>query len=139
MNLEKLLPGKIKPENSDDMQNIFKNIIYLTNYFPALRTGLGWKGIFRIAHERECWTVKVKSLPGVYGIIYDRGAVTTDFVVSSFSIFYFPDPDEDVLENISLNGALLSQQDDYITLIREFPYQSDFNSYYNIGDFYLFF
>ena len=137
MNLEKLLPGKIKPENSDDMQNIFKNIIYLTNYFPALRTGLGWKGIFRIVHERECWTVRVKSFPGIYGIIYNRGAVTADYVVSSFSIFYFPDPDDDILEKISLNGALLSQQDDYISLIREFPYHSDFNSYYYIGDFYL--
>jgi len=132
-----LLPGKIKPENSDDLQNIFKNIIYLTNYFPALRTGLGWKGIFRIAHERECWTIKIKSRPGVYGIIYDRGATAADFIFSSFALFYFPDPEEDIIESISLNGALLAQQEDYISLIREFPYHSDFYSYYHIGDFYL--
>lgn len=137
MDFKNLLPGKVKPETSGDMQNIFKNIIYLTNYFPALRTGLGWKGIFRIAHERECWTIKVKENPGVYGVIFDRGAVTADYVFSSFALFYFPDPDEDVLENFSLNGALFTQQDDYVSLIREFPYHSDFCSYYYIGDFYI--
>ena len=126
-----LLPGKINPENSDDLQNIFKNIIYLTNYFPALRTGLGWKGIFRIAHERECWTIKIKANPGVYGIIYDRGAVSSEYITSSFALFYFPDPEEDIIESISLKGALLAQQEDYTSLIREFPYHSDLSFIFN--------
>lgn len=137
MKFENLLPGKSSPETADDMQNIFKNIIYMTNYFPALRTGLGWKGIFRIAHERECWTIKVKSNPGVYGVIFDRGAVSGDYISSSFALFYFPDPDEEILENFSLNGALFAQEENYVFLIREFPYHSEFYSYYHIGDFYI--
>ena len=137
MTLSKLLPDKERPESSDDLKSILRNSIYLTNYFPAVRTVLGWKGIFRIAHERECWTIKTGSSPGIFGIIFNKGETFQDFIMSSFSLFYFPDPEEEIVERFSLKAALMTQQDEYLSRVREFPYHNNFSDYYFIGEFYL--
>ena len=56
MNFKNIFSAGNAPESPEQVQELLKNIIIMTNYMPGVRTELGWRGIFRIPGEFEYWT-----------------------------------------------------------------------------------
>lgn len=125
------------PEAPEQLQELIKNIIIMTNYVPGIRSSLGWRGIFRIPCEYETWTFKISGFDGVFGLMYSNSDEIEGCYISDFDIFYFPDPGEDLIDKFSLNGALLAYKENYTQMIRQFPEYPDFADYFYIGNIYI--
>jgi G3E family GTPase len=91
-------------------------------------TGLG------TCSRGEGWTCKLDGRPGVYGIM-PRGTITeADMVLARFSLFYFPDPDEELLERSLLMAAMTCQATGYWDMVRDFTAHPEEMSWFPAGE-----
>ncbi len=133
MNVNRIFSAGRAPESPEQVQELLKNIITITNYLPGVRTGLGWRGVFRIPYEDETWTLKAAGFDGIFGIDYIDSEERNGSLISLFNLYYFPDPDEEVIEKFPINGAVYAFRDDYRELIRKFPELPEFYNYFFTG------
>mgnify|MGYP003802839251 CR=1 FL=1 len=133
MNVKRIFSAGIAPESPEDVQELLKNIITITNYLPGVRNTLGWRGIFRIPCDEECWTFRCADFDGVFGLDYAGAGESEGTFSSSFNLFYFPDPEEDIIEKFPINGAVHAYRDDYREFIRSFPEHPEFFNYFYTG------
>ncbi|HOP29962.1 MAG TPA: GTP-binding protein [Spirochaetota bacterium] len=133
MNVNRIFSAGRAPESPEQVQELLKNIITVTNYLPGVRNTLGWRGIFRIPYEEESWTFKSAEHPGVFGVDYAGSGEKDGVFSASFNMFYFPDSEEEVIEKFPINGAVYAYHDDYRELIRSFPEHPEFFNYFFIG------
>lgn len=133
MNINKIFSAGRAPESPEQVQDLLKNIITITNYLPGVRNTLGWRGIFRIPYDEECWTFRSAGFNGVFGLDYAGCGETAGVYSSSFNIFYFPDPEEELIEKFPINGAVYAYRENYRELIRSFPEHSEFFNYFFTG------
>lgn len=133
MNFNSVFSAGKAPDTPEQVQELLKNIIIITNYLPGIRSSIGWRGIFRIPYDNECWTFKISGFDGVFGLNYSCSNENGSSLSSSFDLYYFPAPDEDLIEKFSINGGGLAYTESYKQLIREFPEHPEFSCYYNIG------
>ncbi len=71
---------------------------------------------------------------GIFGLAFSGAGEQEGDLTSFFDIFYFPDPDEDLTEKISISGAIFSCREDYRELIRSFPERPEFSAYFRTGN-----
>jgi G3E family GTPase len=133
MNVNRIFSAGRAPESPEQVQELLKNIITVTNYLPGVRNTLGWRGIFRIPYEEESWTFKSTEHPGVFGLDYAGSGEKDGIYSASFNMFYFPDSEEEAIEKFPINGAVYAYHDDYRELIRSFPEHPEFFNYFFIG------
>ncbi len=133
MNVSHIFSAGIAPDCPERVQELLKNIIVITNYLPGIRSSIGWRGVFRIPCDDECWTFKIAGYEGVFGINYSGPGESDGCLVSSFDLFYFPVADEDAIEKFPINGAVFAYRENYKQLIREFPDHPEFFNYFFTG------
>jgi len=133
MKVKRIFSAGRAPESPYQVQELLKNIITITNYLPGVRNTLGWRGIFRIPSEEECWTFRSADFTGVFGLDYAGSGGNDEVYSSVFNLFYFPDPDEDLIEKFAVNGALYAYRENYRELIRSFPEHPEFFNYFFTG------
>ncbi len=133
MTIDKLFPAGIKPESPDDIPVLLNNIIIMVNFLPGVRRRLRWRGVYRIPGDRECWTIKTGDYPGIFGIMYNTGFPHHGWISGLFHLYYFPAPDDPLLDLYSINAALMSQRIDYLAMVREFTSHPGMEEYFHIG------
>ena len=132
--LHNLYPGNIVDEPAKALQAILRAIIVRTNFVPAVRHRLGWRGLKNCSNEEEAWTAKIANWPGVFGIIWVAPDITRQRLTGHFQLNYFPDPDEELAESFSLQGVAWTQRQDYLACVRRFPFYSDLCDLFYVGD-----
>lgn len=133
VNVNRIFSAGRAPESPEQVQELVKNIITITNYLPGVRNTLGWRGIFRLPYKEEIWTFKSVEHAGVFGLYYAASGENDGVFSASFNMFYFPDSEEEVIEKFPINGAVYAYRDDYRELIRSFPEHPEFFNYFFIG------
>jgi G3E family GTPase len=135
--LHNLYPCSIVDEPDKALQAIFRAIVVRTNFVPAVRHRLGWRGLKNCSVDVEAWTAKIADWPGVFGMIWLASDITEQRLAGCFQLNYFPAPDEELVESYALQAAARTQQEDYLARVRHFAIYPDFCDLFYIGDLIL--
>lgn len=112
-------------------------IVVRTNFVPAVRHRIGWRGVKKAAAAVECWTAKIDGFAGVFGFSFDGLEAASGRVGGRFVLHYFSDPQEDLVERCSLQAGAVTQRQDYRPLIRDFLAHPEFSRLFAIGRIFL--
>jgi G3E family GTPase len=133
MKLNQPFPNDILSSPEQGIQELMRGILVRTNFIPGVRHVIGWRGLKESFTSVEGWTAKIRSFPGVFGLYYDSIESVDDWMVGRFILSYFPDPQEDLVENFSLRAGAYTQRIDYLSHIRDFLLHPQFCELFNIG------
>ncbi|MBI9080361.1 MAG: GTP-binding protein [Pseudodesulfovibrio sp.] len=133
-----IIPDFIAPHSSLKSEQyaapeLMKAFIVRSNFIPGVRHRLGWRGVKDCFHDVEAWTAKVGNNPGVFGIRCKEVTTRNGLHEGLFPISYFPHPDEDSVENFSIQAGIVTQRDDYFPLIREYLKHPEMRELFTVG------
>ena len=60
--LHNLYPGNIADEPDTALQAILRAVVVRTNFVPAVRYRLGWRGLKNCSVDAEAWTARIADL-----------------------------------------------------------------------------
>ncbi len=132
--LRKLYPGDIEASPETALPGILRAMVVRANFVPAVRHHLGWRGVNQCATDTEAWTVKIAGWPGVFAWVWMGAGRSGRQLAGRFQLNYFPSPDEETVEQFSLPAAAWTQQDQYLSCLRQFSRHADLCSLFYIGD-----
>ena len=133
MKLKQLYPREILYSSEQGIQELMRGFLVRTNFVPGVRHVIGWRGLKQSFTSVEGWTAKIKGFAGVFGIYFDSAEAIAEWIVGRFMLSYFPDPQEDLVENFSLQAGAYTQREDYLAQIRDFLQSPQFCALFNIG------
>ncbi|WP_027367673.1 CobW family GTP-binding protein [Desulfocurvibacter africanus] len=102
------------------LPGFLRALLLRAQFSRADARALGWRGIRPSLAHGESWTCRVQGLPGVFGLLFEGERATTSSLSGSFSLLYFPHPDEPRAERYPLAAAAATQRQDYWDLVRDF-------------------
>jgi len=116
--LQTLLPPTLLADDLKAAADLPRAVMMRANFIPGVRQRLGWRGI------RECMTggltLKIAGQQGVYGISSPCPSRLKGRGCAEFELYYFPSPDEELLESFSVEACFEALRDDYLDRVREF-------------------
>ena len=134
---KEIKPGKIVQDTANAIPELLQYFLSRIQFVPNIRFSIGWRGIKPCERFENGWTFKVAGFKGVYGLCYENASESSDWLSGSFSISYFPHPDDELVERFSIAAAYQTQQSDYFEKIREFMAHPEMRSLFHVGDFTL--
>ncbi|WP_157967798.1 CobW family GTP-binding protein [Cohaesibacter intestini] len=132
--LSKLLPPHCQTEPSFAASHLPRATMMRVNFIPGVRQRLGWRGMRACPQAPMSQTAKIDGMTGIYGIKPEGCIDANDTGIATFSIFYFPDPEEEILNQISLSAGIVVYGDQYSEMMRDFPQYPDMASLFHIAD-----
>jgi G3E family GTPase len=133
MKLKQLYPNDILSSPERGIQELMRGFLVRTNFVPGVRHVIGWRGLKQSFTSVEGWTAKIKGFSGVFGIYFDSTETIAEWIVGKFMLGYFPDPQEELVENFSLQAGAYTQREDYLSHIRDFLLYPQLCALFNIG------
>ncbi len=133
ISLEDFFRGDFHSRPEVGIQELLRAILTRTNFVPNVRHRIGWRGLKQLAADGECWTVRINGFAGVFGLSFNGLEPCPGWLRGRFLVYYFPDPDEELVECFSLRAAAMTQSPDYFEKIREFPSYPAFSRLFHIG------
>ena len=118
--LDVLLPPAVLADCRRAAEELPRAVLMRINFIPGVRQRLGWRGVRECTAGRGGLTVRIAGHEGVYGIAVAGSNSMQGQGTADFDLFYFPDPDEDLLEGFSVAACLEAFQEDYWERVREF-------------------
>lgn len=137
MLLHSFFPGDLQARPEAGLQELLRAILVRTNFVPVVRHIIGWRGLKQSSASVECWTAKIHGLDGVFGMAFDGMDPNPGWNRGRFRLYYFPHPDEELVEGCAMQAAALIQTPDYLQRVREFADQPEFSDLFGIGEFWL--
>lgn len=134
MNLQSLFPKTAGMSHADRLQELMRGFLYRSNFVPGVRHVLGWRGLKDCSTLVAGWTAKIKDYAGVFALYFQSSETRAEWRIGRFGLVYFPDPDEDLIENMSVAGLLRARRNDYRSQIREFVLHRDLAELFTIGE-----
>jgi G3E family GTPase len=131
--LARLLPPSLLSDSGATAAALWRAVLWRTNFIPGIRHRLGWRGLRGCAAGSEGVTARVEGMAGVYGLLPGRLAAGADEAEVELHLFYFPAPDEDLLESFSVQAGILAQQANYRDRQREFVGDQALCSLFQLG------
>lgn len=137
-----VIPDSICPHavlRSQDVAaaELMKAIIVRSNFIAGTRYQLGWRGIKDCCYSSDAWTMKIAGFSGVFGIRCKQVIMEDNRSIGVFPISYFPHPEEDLVENFSLQAGIVTQLENYYPLLREFVQHKELRDIFTIGSIHL--
>jgi G3E family GTPase len=120
MNLRELHPGDLLDHPETGIQELMRIFLMRTNFVPGIRHVIGWRGVKDSSRDILGWTARIGGASGIYGISFEACHTFGDWIRGQFILCYFPDPDEDLVDQLSIQAGILTQRDDYFTWVRDF-------------------
>ena len=133
MLLRHFFQGDLHSRPETAVQGLLRAILVRANFVPTVRYHIGWRGLKQVIADSECWTVKIKGFAGVFGLYFNGLEPCPGWLRGRFLLYYFPDPDEDLVEGCSLQAAAMTQGPDYLEHVRDFPSHREFSCLFSIG------
>lgn len=137
MQLETFFRGDLQARPETAIQELLRAILVRTHFAPVVRHLLGWRGLKQTTAAAECWTAKIDRWEGVFSICFESLDPLPQWVRGRFALFYFPHPDEALVEKCTLRAAATTQEEDYLRRIRNFAAFPDWANLFTIGKLYL--
>lgn len=138
MDLKALYPHDIFSSPEEGINGLLQLFIMRTNFVPGIRHVIGWRGL-RISSLSDIFgfSAKIKDSAGIYGVHFNNVETINRWVIGQFCVYYFPDPQEELIESLSVPSALYAQNADYKSHIRDFLSHQKLCNLFNIGIIYL--
>ncbi len=114
-----------------------RSVLVRTNFVPGVRHVIGWRGLKESHTSVEGWTARVKGPAGVFGIYFSGSEQAAGWIDGSFALCYFPDPQEELVEQCSLQAGAYTQRQDYLLHVRDFLKYPPLCELFTIGIIYL--
>jgi len=132
--LSALFKGNLEEDPAAALQAIMRSILIRTQFLPAVRHVIGWRGLKQSAAAVEGWTAKIKGYSGVFGLFFMGVEPMPGWVMGLFGLCYFPDPAEALVERYSLRAAAFTQGADYWPCVRDFLQHPEMCELFGIGN-----
>ncbi len=120
MNLSAILPQQRRKDQPVNMPDLLMNCILAASQHETFKRLIGWKGMSVCAKGTQGWTAKIKKRPGVYGLCTENSLSDKTGHHADIGIYYFPAPEEKLLDTMSIVANLAAIQDEYMSNIRGF-------------------
>jgi G3E family GTPase len=114
-----------------------RGILIRTQFLPAIRHVLGWRGLKQSAAAVEGWTAKIREHAGVFGLFFMGVEPAPGWSSGLFGVCYFPDPAEPLVERYSLRAAAFTHSADYWTCVRDFLQHPEMCDLFGVGNLQL--
>ena len=134
VNLSSLFKGDLDEDPAAALQAIMRSTLVRTQFLPAVRHVIGWRGLKQSAAAVEGWTAKIKGYSGVFGLFFMGVEPMPRWVTGLFGLCYFPDPAETLVERYSLRAAAFTQSADYWPCVRDFLQHPEMCELFGIGN-----
>ncbi|WP_319469785.1 GTP-binding protein [uncultured Pseudodesulfovibrio sp.] len=120
MNLSAILPPQRNRDRQVDLSEMLVNCLLAACQHDEFKRLVGWKGMAVCPRGKQAWTMKVRSRPGVFGLCTAESDTDEHGQHATVDLFYFPDPDEPLLETMSLAANHAAAHPDYTDTLRQF-------------------
>lgn len=137
LNLGLFFKGSLEEDPAAALQELMRAILIRSQFLPAVRHALGWRGLKQSPAELEGWTAKIKDHAGVFGLFFMGLEPTPDRATGRFGLCYFPDPAEPLVERCSLKAAAVTQRADYHQRFRDFMQHIEIGELFGVGSLLL--
>ncbi len=137
VNLSSFFKGDLDEDPGAGLQAIMRSILIRTQFLPAVRHVIGWRGLKQSAAAVEGWTAKIRGNPGVFGLFFMGVEPLPGWITGIFGLCYFPDPAEALVERYSLRAAAFTQSADYWPCARDFLQHPEMCELFGIGSLLL--
>jgi G3E family GTPase len=134
VNLGSLFKGGLDEDPAAALQAIVRSTLIRTQFLPAVRHVIGWRGLKQSAAAVENWTAKIKGYSGVFGLFFMGLEPRPGWITGLFGLCYFPDPAEALVERYSLRAAAFTQNADYWPGVRDFLQHPEMCELFGIGN-----
>ncbi len=131
--LSSLLPPTLLEKPAQAAAELPRALMTRSNFIPGVRHRLGWRGVRDCAKGHGGLTVRVASMPGIYGLSLLNTGKHNKTGLATFSISYFPTPSEDLIELFSIQAGIAAQAEDYLERVREFTLHDDLRALFGIA------
>lgn len=115
----------------------FSGLLLYCSHDRKLKQALGWKGINQVKGRANSWVCQLYNDEGFYGITLAEKKLLDKYCWITFDVYYFPEPNASVLEQMPFAALYLSQLVDYSSKIRSFCFDETMKSLFQIGRFTL--
>lgn len=139
MKLFNIFPLDIFENPEVNIPAFLSSLLIRSNFSLNVRTKLGWRGLCQSIKSGDGWTCKINDSKGVYGIYFHKTQQTDSGQKGIFKLCYFPHPDEEMVEQFSVEAGIVTQTKEYQSHVREFLCYPEFVSQFNIAEIHLFF
>ena len=119
------------------MAGLVRSILMRSNFVMHQRQALGWRGLRPACRGGDGWTCRIEGKEGVYGIYFTGEEATGDGLSGTFSLCYFPEPEEEIIDNYSVQAALYTQFPQYNGMVRDFLSHPDFYWWFEIAELHV--
>ncbi len=133
VDLSSLFNGDLGEDPAEALQAIMRSTLIRTQFLPAVRHVIGWRGLKQSVAPVEGWTAKISGYGGVFGLFFMGVQATPGWVTGLFGLCYFPDPGEALVERYSLRAAAFTQNTDYWPCVRDFLRHPEMCELFGIG------
>jgi G3E family GTPase len=134
VDLSSLFKGDLEEDPGAGIQAIMRSILIRTQFLPAVRHVIGWRGLKQSAAAVDGWTAKIKGHTGVFGLFFMGLEPLPEWITGHFGLCYFPDPTEALVERYSLRAAAFAQNADYWPCVRDFLQHPETCELFGIGN-----
>ncbi len=131
--LENVYRGDFGEDPGDALRAVLRSVLIRTQFLPTVRHVIGWRGMRQSAAEPEGWTAKIAGFAGVFGLSFLCLEEVPGWAAARFGIFYFPDPEEPLVERCSLAAAELTQAGDYLNRVGGFQERPEMCGLFDVG------
>jgi len=135
--LSHFFKGDLDEDAAAGLQALMRAILIRTQFLPAVRHTIGWRGLKQSSAAVEGWTAKIRDHAGVFGLFFMGVEPTKGWATGLFGLCYFPDTAEALLERCSLKAAAFTQTEGYRHCIRDFLQHPEMCELFGVGSLLL--
>ncbi len=128
-----LLPPVITRDARLTAVELPRAVLMRVNFIPGVRQQLGWRGVKECLEPVGALSVKITSASGVFALYPESSQANGEQGLAMFRICYFPDPDEEVVEQFSVAAGLEVFKDNYLDQVRDFAVSQNFLELFSIA------
>ncbi len=133
MDLRTITPVPVDQGHGCWTAGMLRALLLRTQFHRPEARALGWRGIRPTVAHGEGWTCKLHGSPGVFGMLFEGERMSGDTLTGTFSLHYFPHPDEPRAERFSLAAGVATLLSDYWENVREFPSAPAMRTLFRVG------
>ncbi|WP_272701440.1 CobW family GTP-binding protein [Desulfovibrio sp. Fe33] len=133
MQLTAVLPTQRAASRQVDLPEMLTNCLLAANHYREFKRLVGWKGMAVCPRAPRAWTLKIRARDGVFGLAAEGGRSDAQGQHASIGLYYFPAPEEPLLETMSLAAGIASAQPDYLETVRRFSAMGEWAPPFRMG------
>lgn len=116
------------------MAGLVQSILMRSNFAVHQRQVLGWRGLRPTCKGGDGWTCRIEGKEGIYGIFSEGEEKIKGQIRGIFSLCYFPEPEEEIMDQYSIQAALYTRFSQYEAMVQDFLSFPDFYRWFELGE-----